>query len=605
MSPAREPVLSVVLLARACFSVGDVAGAEEVLRQALAARPDEVVLLSALGELWEGQGRLAEAIGCYRAARARRPHLGVRLGVGLVRAGRREDAAEGEAVLRELVVRQPNNPELHVPLGVALAVQEDLEGAIACFRQAISLGPKLAAPHNSLGVALYTKGDVEGAIACFRKAIAIDPKHASAHYDLGVALEARGDVEGAIACYRKAIALGPRDAQAHGGLGDALKAKGDVEGAIASYRKAIALDPKYAQAHNNLGVALRDKGDVEGAVACFRKAIAADPRLALAHFNLGIALYGKGEVEGAIACFHKAIAADPKSARAHNNLGNALQRKGKLDEAIAEFREAIRLKKNYLDAHNNLGNALAARKDLEGAIACFRKAVAIDPNYAEAHCGLGHALQGQGSFPEALSHLKAGHKLGSRRTGWRLPSAAWVQVAQRLVELDARLPKVLSGEAKPRDAAEGLDLAWLCQQPYKQRYAASARLYAEAFAAKDARADLIARQRYHAACAAALAAAGKGQDATKLDDKERATLRQQALDWLKTDLAAWTRLLDKGAAQARPLAQQALRHWQKDPALASLRDKDALAKLPQDQRQALDQLWADVADLLKRAHAPE
>jgi tetratricopeptide (TPR) repeat protein len=576
MNPAREPVLTVVLLARVCADVGDVAGAEEVLRQALAARPDEVVLLSELGRLWEGQARWEEAIGCYRAARARRPHLGGRLGSALVRAGRAangrpEDTAEGEAVLRDLVVRQPNNPEMRVHLGLALAAQKDLEGAIACFRNAIALHPKLATAHSNLGVALKAKGEAEGAIACYRKAIALDPKDATPHYNLGLALFARRDVRGAIACYRK----------------------------------AIALDPKLAPAHNNLGTALMAKRDLDGAIACYKKAIAADPNYATAHYNLGLALYHKKDLEGVIASYKKAIAADPKLAPAHNNLGTALMVKKDLVGAIAYYKKAIAADPNYAQAHSNLGNALKHRGDLEGAIACYKKAIALDPNYAEGYCNLGHALQGQGSFPEALHYLKAGHQLGSRRTDWPYSSAAWVQGAQRLVELDARLSKVLSGQGKPREAAEGLNLARLCQQPYKQRYAAAARLYAEAFAAKDARADLIARHRYNAACAAALAAAGKGQGAAQLDDQERATLRRQALDWLKADLVAWTRRLDQGAPQARPLVQRTLRHWQKDPDLAGLRDQDALAQLPQDQRQAWGRLWADVADLLKRTHGPD
>ena len=52
--------------------------------------------------------------------------------------------------------------------------------------------------------------------------------------------------------------------------------------------------------------------------------------------------------------------------------------------------------------------------------------------------------------------------------------------------------------------------------------------------------------------------------------------------------------------QRLPYAQ-ALRHWQKDPALASLRDKDALAKLPEPERDTCRKLWAEVDALLERA----
>ena len=45
-------------------------------------------------------------------------------------------------------------------------------------------------------------------------------------------------------------------------------------------------------------------------------------------------------------------------------------------------------------------------------------------------------------------------------------------------------------------------------------------------------------------------------------------------------------------------------HWQEDRDLAGVRDKDALAKLPAEERAAWEKLWADVAALLKKAEAP-
>jgi hypothetical protein len=44
-----------------------------------------------------------------------------------------------------------------------------------------------------------------------------------------------------------------------------------------------------------------------------------------------------------------------------------------------------------------------------------------------------------------------------------------------------------------------------------------------------------------------------------------------------------------------------LQHWQQDADLASVRNKDALAKLPAEEQKAFTQLWADVAALLKKA----
>jgi hypothetical protein len=97
------------------------------------------------------------------------------------------------------------------------------------------------------------------------------------------------------------------------------------------------------------------------------------------------------------------------------------------------------------------------------------------------------------------------------------------------------------------------------------------------------------------------ARAGQGEDAAKLDHLERTRLRRQALDWLRADLALRTKQLESGAPADRAEAQKALRHWQKDPDLAGIRVQAALAKLPEEDRAACVKLWADVAELLKRA----
>jgi serine/threonine-protein kinase len=110
------------------------------------------------------------------------------------------------------------------------------------------------------------------------------------------------------------------------------------------------------------------------------------------------------------------------------------------------------------------------------------------------------------------------------------------------------------------------------------------------------------RNRYTAACAAALAGCGWGADATSLDDAERPRLRRQALDWLRADLVAWGQLLEKEPDQARARVQKMLRHWQWDGDFAGVRG-EALAKLPESKRQAWRQLWADVEQTLKNAVA--
>jgi hypothetical protein len=116
--------------------------------------------------------------------------------------------------------------------------------------------------------------------------------------------------------------------------------------------------------------------------------------------------------------------------------------------------------------------------------------------------------------------------------------------------------------------------------------------------------DLNSGNRYNAACAAALAAAGQGEDAAKLDDAEKARLRKQADEWLRADLSAYAKLIASGKPDARALVQQRLQHWQQDADLAGIRDANALAKLPETERENWRKLWADVDALRIRAATP-
>jgi tetratricopeptide (TPR) repeat protein len=565
-----------------------------------------------LAQLREPKGARAEVKKLAAQVEVARYHPAVL--VGLARNLPEEALAGKVLLLRRTQQQYPGDFWVNRELGVALyrgifpngvvrrARAEELpvvNEAVAFLRVAVGLRPDNAPAHNNLGAALAQQGDGKGAIACFTKALTLDPKYAMAHLNLGAALYDQKDVKGAIACFTKALALDSKYAPAHLNLGNALYDQKDWKGAIACYTKALALDPEYAPAHTNLGNALSAQKDWKGAIACYHQALALDPKDAKTHNNLGLALAAQGNLDGAITSYHQALALEPKYAQAHNNLGLALSAQKDWKGAIACFTKALTLGPKLARAHYNLGWVLQAQGDMKGAIGCYRKAVELNPNFAEAQCNLGITLREQGHFAKALQALKRGHELGSQRPTWRYPSANWVRQCERLVELDRLLPKVLHGEAEPATAAERLELAPLCQLPCKRLHAAAARLAADAFTA-DPKLANDQQHRYNAACSAALAAAGQAEDAKLLPDRLVLALRRQALGWLRDDLASYANLL-KGDPKVKPIVRGRLAHWLQAADFASVRDKEALARLPEDERAAWHRLWADVEELLCKA----
>jgi tetratricopeptide (TPR) repeat protein len=572
----------------------------QLLQAAVGRSPGDLNLLMTLGITYSVNGVVAdEGRWWFQVAVAAAPanaaaHLN--LGNALYHQGQVDKAI---ACLQKGVALAPNVAAAHNNLGNALAGKGQVNAAIASYRQAIALDPKNASAYTNLGNARRTRREVEEAIACHRQAIALDPNLARAHYNLGVTLYGQRKVDEAIPCYRQAIRLEPDNAPALSSLGAALNDKGQVDKAIIHLQKAIALDPKLAMAHTNLGFALAAKGKLNEAIACHSQAIVLDPSLAMAHNNLGVALYGQGKLDQAIACYRQAVALDPKLAKAQDNLGSALRDKRQVEEAIACYQKAIALDPSFAMAHNNLGAILCEEKqDYDGAIAYFHKAIALDPSLAMAHTSLGNALCFKGQVEEAIPCYQKAVALNSEDAQAR----ALLARSKRLVANRDKFAAFEKGTYTPATPAERLDLVEWCH--IKKLHHTAASLYAAAFAADPKlAADLSTGHRYNAACSAALAATGQGEDAAKLIDKERTRLRRQALDWLRADLGLWARLFADGKVGGSSLAP-ILKHWQQDTDLAGLRGATALAKIPAEEQEAWTQLWADVAALLKKAEAP-
>jgi serine/threonine protein kinase/tetratricopeptide (TPR) repeat protein len=435
-------------------------------------------------------------------------------------------------------------------------------------------------------------------------AVALRPGSPAAHMNVGVLQFKLGRVDEAIDEQTEALRLKPDYGDAHCNLGIALVKKGRVDEAIEALREAIRLNKDDAEYHANLASALEEKGKLNEAIDECREAIRLKKDFAGFHGNLALLLHKAGRLKEAIDESHEAIRLDKEDASLHYDLGVLLKANGQQEGAIAAFQEAIRLKKDYAEAHYALATMLLEMGQLDEAIDAFRATLRVKVDHAEARCNLGHALLRQGKFPQAVIEFRTGHSLGSQRPDWPYPSAQWLRQAEQLAQLDGRLPAILAGNDRPRNAGERLEYAGLCQMFHKL-YGASARFYREAFSENPQLAtDLKAQRRYNAACAAILAGCGQGKDTDKLDAIERVRLRQQGLDWLRADLKAYQQVLEKSAGQAGPEIAQRMQHWLQDTDFAGVRGDGALSHLPEVEREDWHKLWQEVEQLRLRAAQP-
>jgi tetratricopeptide (TPR) repeat protein len=606
-------------------------------RKAIELDPHYALSYTNLGLTLEDMNDLDGAFAHYRKAVDLDPNLALaqnNLGTALFKQG---DWNRAISHLRKAIELEPDFAGAHSNLGGALNAINDLDGALTHHRKAVELDPNFAEAQCNLGIVLGRKNDFDGAITHYRKAIELKPGLAKAHFNLAHILSDRKDLDGAIMHYRKAVEIQPTYAIAHANLGTTLLARKDLDGAITHYRKALECDPTMPSIHYFLGNAFLGKKDLPGAIAEYRNAIESDPNDVMAHRNLGVAYYSQKNLDAAIAQFHKAIALEPDFAPPYSNLGLALIDKDDLQGAIAQFRKAIAIDPGFAFAYANLGLALARMKDLEGAISQYSKAIELDPRNAGLHNSLGALLMEKRDFAAAITHyrkvseinptdfyasaglaqalLETGQFSAAReaalKTSKLLPMGhpllprgqALLRQCDMLLALDDKLRAFIDSGEPPRGLQEQISLATFCYR-YKGFHASAVCLYSAAFAAAPRVADDLAKgHRYNAARAAVLAAARKGRDPKSLDEPELAKLRDQALQWLRAHLGLCATRVEAGRVEDVMVVLDSLPAWQRDPDLASVRDGNASAALPEKEQKAWRVLWMEADKMLATLRA--
>jgi serine/threonine-protein kinase len=321
------------------------------------------------------------------------------------------------------------------------------------------------------------------------------------------------------------------------------------EKAVPMLRAAQAHYPQDFWLNCELASALFDSGRPEEALGFCRAALALRPGASAIHNGIGVILAAVGQTDEGIRHLQQALNIDPNFALPHVNLGNLLLR-DRLDEAIVHYQESIRLDPTLALAYCNLGNALRLKGRLEEAIRFLEKSIRLDAKSSAAHNNLGLAFQTKGQLDTAIKYYQESIRLDPKEF-----------VAYQ------NLGFALSAKGRVEEAIGA----------FQQTLQIAPNLVAVRHS--------LCTCRYAAACTAIQASAE-----TRLEEQKRVALCRQALDWLRANLEMRANTLKDGKA-----VDWSLSAWQTDPALAGVRDRTTLAKLPDAEREEWQRLWAQIA----------
>ncbi len=225
----------------------DPASARVHFERALALDPGNGLVLKSLGDVALSEGRIDQALACYRAS-AKTGFAHRDLDVGLARAhllkGRslraRGEAARAESELRRGLVATPADGALLNELGSVLAEQGRRSDARQAFEKAIAASPEAGEPRRNLAVLL--EGPESERL--LREAIRLDPDYAAARIDLARRLAMDERLAEAAQEIDLALRLRPNDPEAIFLAARIAELEGRAETAISRYERFLTVAPE-------------------------------------------------------------------------------------------------------------------------------------------------------------------------------------------------------------------------------------------------------------------------------------------------------------------------------------------------------------------------
>ncbi len=494
----------------------------------------------------------------------------------------------------EKATKSTNPPVAHqlAILGILLRLQDEALDETRLLIEALRQPPGEFWLNWEMARALVNKHKYAEAANYFRILVALRPENAWAHVFLGNTLIVAGRVDEGLVFVRQGVNLAPQDRTVHYNLVMSLYRAGRAEEAIEECQSALVANPTDDWTAYALGMVYLFQGHHAEAAAMFQKTVELDPQRVDGYCNLGMMLGSLRRFEESAAALHKAIELDPMCNFAHLGLGLYNLNQRRPEQAIAELQIVIEKLKPRKRPAEMLSDD------------------SVNSTYITARQGLIAALLSMGRFDEVIAESKHLLEFPKVELAQRRATLRFLEIGRQLAPWSAKLPEIVAGTIKPTDSLSQRACAeWFLL--HRQCPVAAIRWYEAAFQQQPSLAnDVDAENRFHAACAAAMAGCGMGEDAAMLNNDEKTNFRKKALEWLRDDLEVWGKRNRVGDIFTQSYAAQKLSEWPRNHRLDMVRDEASLSRLPAEERAKWQKLWSEIEILsandpvvrIKQAH---
>lgn len=277
----RKNWTGALAVADAVARLGDKAGIADQIRAAALA----------------GENKIDESVSALEDAHRANPDaLGpiVALVSGYLKEGQSNKAM---SLLDDMNKKFPNNAQLLVLRGQALAAQNKEDEAISSMKAAIAAQPKQPVGYAALYENYAKLKNFDAAIDVVKAALQQLPDNLAFRLALGGLEVQKGDNEAAITLYESILKDNPKVLVATNNLASLLL---DHRSDKDSLNRALALseqlkDSNVPQFEDTFGWAQYKRGDYKMAISILENAVAKNPKLAALHYHLGMSYKADGQ----------------------------------------------------------------------------------------------------------------------------------------------------------------------------------------------------------------------------------------------------------------------------------------------------------------------
>ena len=297
-------------------------------------------------------------------------------------------ADESERLLREVLVKDPENLGAHLGLLQVALQRENFDEAGRLIQRLQELGLDAGRVAHEKASLLFASGRTDEAKAQFLEIVKQPSPPGDAWFALARIAEKQNDEE----LLTKALDALKKESSYPAGqylLGETAMKGGRVEEARRYFERVLAIDPAHVPAMVRLGLIDFDRRDALSLRNRAAALLSMDPDNMYGHFFAGTIHIAAGRLDLAEASMRRSIAGGEYDL-AHNDLAWLLNERGASDEAMTHALRAIELSERNPNFWDTLAAIHAAKGDHAKAVEAVEKALELserDNAFILVHAG--------------------------------------------------------------------------------------------------------------------------------------------------------------------------------------------------------------------------